>query len=145
MQARGFLLIGTLRPCHLPHASPKHTHTMLLFSFVSLPSITASVEQFSPFSFWHTPPEKSSPTMLAPCSVHMEKMPLYNCDFNIITFSTMNSGVPWLYAGKYRDKETSYISCLLDVLCALTHYCASVLQQNIPFLIPWVFWVSEGD
>lgn len=35
----------------------------------NLPSMTASEVQFSPFSFWHPPLEKNSPTMLAPCSV----------------------------------------------------------------------------
>lgn len=38
----------------------------------NLPSMTASVEQFSPFSFRHPALEKNSPTMLAPCSVWTE-------------------------------------------------------------------------
>lgn len=62
-----------------PH--PSHTHTKLPFTFVNLPSITASAEQFSPFSFWHTPPEKNSPTILAPCSIQLgtqDIMQLYN-------------------------------------------------------------------
>lgn len=41
------------------------------FHFFDLPAIKASAEQFSPFSFWHAPPEKNSPTILAPCSIQM--------------------------------------------------------------------------
>lgn len=40
---------------------------------MDLLSTAASVEQFSPLSFWQTPPEKNSAARLAPCSVQTGK------------------------------------------------------------------------
>lgn len=53
-----------LHPCHT------YTHTKLPFTLIHLPSIIASVEQFSPFSFWHIPPERNSPIIVLPCSTY---------------------------------------------------------------------------
>lgn len=65
--------LGNLLTRHACMHACIYTHTQgYLTLFFNLPSIKASVEQFSPFSFWHAPPEKNSPTILAPCSVQME-------------------------------------------------------------------------
>lgn len=53
---------------------PRDLTAVQLFKRYNLPSVTASAEQFSPFSLWHIP-EKKAPNMLAPSSVQRQHEP----------------------------------------------------------------------